>query len=130
MQDITQNNLRPLLLGIIKPPTAAFKRAVDRAMIDFDSALNGSKVDLKNTVLVFFRAVAAEYYDAAVKILEDALDFGFIRLSLPTISSTQKQCVIDKILRQIYSDTDATDELINLLQNAATAVGVIKQVSL
>ena len=128
LRDITENNIRPLLLSVVNPPTTEFSAAVDKATADIDTTLNGSKVDLKNTVVTFFRAAAIEYYNSAVEFVKQKLTLGSITISLPTLNLTQERCAIDGILKQIYTHTDATDQLIDLLQNIATAVKVIKKV--
>lgn len=117
-----------MLLSIVQPLTTGFKIAVDEAMSDIDSALNGNKVDLKKTILIFFRAAAKEYYHSAVEFVEEKLTLGPIKVSLPKFDSIQEICAIDGILSQIYNHTDATDGLVDLLQNIATPVNVIKQV--
>ena len=128
LRDITENNIRPLLLSLVKPPTTGFRTAVDKATADIDRALNGNKVDLKNTVLTFFRAVAIEYYNSAVEFVKQKLTLGPIKISLPTLDSAQERCAIDGILKQIYTHTDGTDQLIDLFQSISTALKVIKEV--
>jgi len=92
-------------------------------MSEIESALNGNRVDLKNTIEIFFRAVAIEYLNIVIDFVQEKIPF-------PKLDSTRKRCVIDSIFNQIYKHTDATDELVDLLQNIATAVGVIKQVNM
>ena len=99
-------------------------------MSEIDSALNGNRVDLKNAIEIFFRAVAIEYLNTVINFVQEKLTLGPIKIPFPKLDSTRKRCVIDSIFNQIYKHTDATDELVDLLQNIATAVGVIKQVNM
>ena len=121
--DITVNNIRPLLLSAVPSPTTDFINAVNVAMVEFTNALTGSRVDLKSTISKYFRAVATYYLD---KALSSFSLFGF-RITI-RLSSYQKNCAIQAIFNQIYTYTDGAAEMVDLLQNTATAIAVIKQV--
>jgi len=121
--DITEKNIRPLLLSAVSSPTTDFINAINIAMADISNALNGSRVDLKETISEYFRAVATYYLDQA---LSSFSLFG-LRITI-RLSSHQKNCVIQAVLNQIYTYSDGAAEMVDLFQNTATAIAVIKQV--
>ena len=120
--DITENNIRPLLLSIVPSPTTDFVNAVNVAMVEFTNALTGSRVDLKSTISKHFRAVATYYLDKALS------SFSLFRVRIIRLSNYQKICAIQATFNQIYTYTDGAAEMVDLLQNIATAISVIKQV--
>ena len=123
--DITENNIRPLLLSAVPSPTTDldFINAINVAMADISNALNGTRIDLKGTISEYFRAVATYYLDQALTSLSL---FG-LRITI-RLSSYQKTCAIQAIFNQIFTYTDGASEMVDLFQNTATAIAVIKQV--
>jgi len=122
--DITENTVRPLLLSAVSPPTDNFTASVDVAMSDIKAALNGYNVNLKQTLYNYVRAVAAHHLD---KVLS-SVDLGFGIKANIILAKEQKQCAIQFGFNHVYNNTDAAAELVSLLQNISTAIGVIKQV--
>ena len=122
--DITENMVRPLLLSAVSPPTDNFTASVDVAMSDIKAALNGYNVGLKNTLSNYVRAVAAHRLDEVLSSID--LGFGF-KVNI-VLTKKQKECAIQFGFNHVYNNTDAAAELVSLLQNISTAVGVIKQV--
>ena len=123
LTDITENNIRPLLLSAVSSPTTDFINAVNVAMTDISNALTGRRVDLRETISRYFRVVATHYLDRA---LSSFTVFG-IRVQI-RLNENQKNCAIQAVFNQIYKYTDGTAEMVDLLQNIASAIGVIKQV--
>jgi len=120
--DITQNNIRPLLLSPVSSPDAGFLTAVTTAMTDISNALNGSCVNLTNTFFNYFTAVSNSYFDEVV----DAVSINGISLGL---NSQQTNCGVQAVFRQVYTNTDQIAELIELFHNISRVVGLIQRVS-
>lgn len=103
-------------------------------MSDFDNVLNGGNVDLSNTIARFFRAIATEYFSRIIERvweqLTEGISKGQLIPPLPKLSLDKNNSMIDTIFNEIYEHTEATDELIDLVQNISTAVDIIEQVNL
>ena len=123
MLDITQNNIRPLLLSPVSSPNADFIAAIGVAMSDISDALNGSAaVNLTNTFFNYFSAVSNSYFDEVV----DAVSVSGISLGL---NSQQTDCGVQAVFNNVYTNTDQIAELIELFHNISRAVGLIQRVS-
>ena len=122
--DITENTVRPLLLSAVSPPTDNFTAAVDTTVSGITAALNGNSVDLKQTLYNYVRAVATQRLDEVL----GSVDLGFGFKIVITLTEEQKECAVQFGFNHLYNNTDAAAELVSLLQNISTAVGVIKQV--
>ncbi|XP_065903018.1 uncharacterized protein [Dysidea avara] len=119
--DITQNNIRPLLLSPISSPNADFIAAIGVAMSDISDALNGSAaVNLTNTFFNYFSAVSNSYFDEVV----DAVSVSGISLGL---NSQQTDCGVQAVFNNVYTNTDQIAELIELFHNISRAVGLIQR---
>ncbi|XP_065903024.1 uncharacterized protein [Dysidea avara] len=123
IMDITENTVRPLLLSAVSPPTDNFTAAVDTTVSGITAALNGNSVDLKQTLYNYVRAVATQRLDEVL----GSVDLGFGFKIVITLTEEQKECAVQFGFNHLYNNTDAAAELVSLLQNISTAVGVIKQ---
>jgi len=119
--DITENNIKPLLLSPVSSPNVNFNAAVRSVMMDIFNALNGSGVNLTNTFFRYFIAVSNSYFDDVV----NAFTLQGIPLS---IDSQHANCGVQAVLRHIYTNTDQIVDLIELFHNISRAIGIIQRV--
>lgn len=111
--------MRPLLLSVISHPNDDFTAKVDSVMSEITFALNGNHIDLKQTLYKYVRAVAANRLD---ELLDNSNLFSI------SLTEEEKECAIQHAFHYVYNNTDAASEMVALLQNISTSVGVIKQV--
>ena len=84
--------------------------------------MNGSNVNLTRTLFDYFLAVSRVYFDEALDTINS---LPLINLNL---NVDQVQCGVRAVFNHIYTNTDAADEMIELIQNISQAVRIIKQV--
>ena len=102
--------------------TSAFNGSLDNTLLDVINALNGSNVNLTRTLFNYFMAVSRVYFDEAVGAIP-------INLNL-NLTIDQADCGVQAVFRHIYTNADATAELVELFQNISQAVRIIKQVQI
>ena len=124
LADITDDFIRPLLRSAVPSDeiTADFNISIDATLLDIINTLNGSNVNLTRTLFDYFLAVSRIYFDEALDAINS---LPFVNLNLNT---DQVQCGVRAVLNHIYTNANATAEMIELLQNISQAMKIIKQV--
>ena len=84
--------------------------------------MNGSNVNLTRTLFDYFLAVSRVYFDEALDTINS---IPFVNLNL---NIDQVRCGVRAVFNHIYTNADATAEMIELIQNISQAVRIIKQV--
>ena len=124
--DITEDVIRPLLLSAVPSDeiTPEFDASINATMLDIINALNGSNVNLTRTLFDYFLAVSRVYFDESVNSINNALP-SFLNFNLDI---DQKACGVRAVFRHIYTNANASAELIELFQNISQAIRIIKRV--
>ena len=126
--DITENNIRPLLLSAVPSPPAKFIKTLNVTIADISNALtgNGVEVNLEKTISKYLKVVASYYLDKALTF------FSVLGVRIPiALSNQQKNCATRALYDQIYNYTNGIGdhaEFIDLFQNIESAVAILKQV--
>ena len=124
--DITDDFIRPLLRSAVPfdEITADFNVSINATLLDITNALNGSNVNLTRTLFDYFLAVSRVYFDEALDAINS---IPFVNLNL---NVDQVQCGVRAVFNQIYTNANATAEMVELIQNISQAISIIKQVHL
>ena len=122
--DITEDVIRPLLLSAVPSDeiSTGFNASVNARIRDIINALNGRNVNLTRTLFDYFVAISRVYFDDAVDSLNAVSGINL------TLDINQTNCGEQAVFRRIYTNADATAELVELFQNISQAVRIIKQV--
>ena len=118
--DVTENIIRPLLLSVVSSPTSEFNASVNVTVMNITRVLNDDYVNLTSVLSEYFMAVSRAYF------VQEINSDGDIMLNL---SNSQITCGAQAVFNQIFTNTNAVLQLVDLFQNISTAMRIIKQVS-
>lgn len=117
-----ENVVRPLLLSAAPSPSSKFRAVVQSVINDIHRVLGGNRVNLKDTIAKYFKAVAVIRFDKAIEAYPIVKSLG--------LSNKQIQCGSEVAFDHIYTNKDSAAQLIDMFQNISVAFAVIKQVTM